>query len=432
MKGKVVLVSALMSSLIINPVYASDILGGLGEANPQVSMGATMGSLLGQSDTGRLIALDDLNISVKATNYVSCSQDDGFVYIYTMDDNSMPYVIIGKYDMGSDGFVDKFTEYMSGEYSDLDVNSVEEGIQIGDKTFDKVTYNYTVSGYTVDDTRLFTGDDQKTYMFGSKEVPELDKTVGDGFLDSIASSYAMLAGGDGDYEFHVDATRSLTEPYNGAEVQTSVETQPTTEVQTIGLSGAGNADNITVSTENTNETINETTNETTNDSPLIEFPPETNQDTQATVFDTTSAGYEGVWCPFADGFQLYLPATWNTFQVPDEAKQSGCIYQAGDIAAQTDPTASYIYVNAADVSPYGYTTMDDIKNDLVASGYNILGVTNINGIECISYTYANPNLSALMFYGPNDSNYVFAVIAYNYDKHSEMQSVLNSLSLYQG
>ena len=340
----------------------------------------------------RTIALDDIGISVDAERYASVRQDDGFVYIYTKSDESIPYVIIGSYDLDAESFPDAFTRYMADEYDDLDTNLVEEGVEINGMTFDKAVYAYDIGGYAAVDTRLFTGLNGRTYMFGTKEVPELGYTVDAGFLEEVAGSFRMLAGGDDDYEYHVDAERSLTEsfPADMPEPETP-EAEQTEAAGAQTAPGAGDG---------------------------IEFSED-------------MAPYEGVWCPFEDGFQLYLPSSWSTFIVSDDMKANGCLYQAGDEAAVTGSTAPYVEVNYLDVSPYGYTTTDSIVSDLAASGYTVDETINVNGIECVAYHMDTPDLGGLMFYGPKDKNFVFAVVAHNYASYEDtLAPVLCSLKEY--
>ena len=62
---------------------------------------------------GDVIALDDLGISVQLSSYTAVAEKDGYVYIYTGADGSIPYVIVGVYDTDAADFADQFTEYMN-------------------------------------------------------------------------------------------------------------------------------------------------------------------------------------------------------------------------------------------------------------------------------------------------------------------------------
>ena len=67
-----------------------------------------------------VIALKDLGISVTADHYTTIREDDDeLVYIYTNEDESIPYIIIGQYEFTSDDFADDFTEYMNKQCDDL-------------------------------------------------------------------------------------------------------------------------------------------------------------------------------------------------------------------------------------------------------------------------------------------------------------------------
>lgn len=433
------IIAAVCSIAMVVPAYASqstgDMVGGLGIASNSIGgqigqetakgissgigkgIGLDMAAAeeVGDESSGRLVALDNINISVVVPYYVAAEEDDGFVYFYTDINESMPYVIIGSYDLGFDGFVDEFTDYMSGEYDDLDVDSLEEGIDINGSKFDKVVYRYSVGDYQVEDTRLFTGDDNRTYMFGAKKVPELGYMIDDDYLEAIAGSYAMLAGGDSDYDYHVDSKRPLTEAYEGE------EGTDTKEEKQLPTGGSGNVNIPSPNTGKASKDETESNDIETGSSSSI-------------VFSEDKAPYSGTWCPFEDGFQLYLPTTWREFVLDDSQKAGGCLYQAGDANAISDNTKyPYIAVNYIDVSPYGYTTMDDIKNDMEMCGYIVDDIVNVNGIDCVSYRHTNPDLSGLMFYGPDNSDYVFAVVAYNFKDFQDIQgTVLTSLSEYEG
>ena len=171
---------------------------------------AETGLKIGGADkSADAIALNDLGISVEADYYTTVRQDDdGFVYIYTIEDDSIPYVIIGQYNYTSDDFPDDFTEYMNEQYDDLKETS-RDSVTIDGLDFDRVTYEYTVSGYDVNDTRLFHAMNDSTYMFGAKEVPELDYVVDYDFLEDVAGSMKPLE--DSEYNTYVDSGHDITQ-----------------------------------------------------------------------------------------------------------------------------------------------------------------------------------------------------------------------------
>ena len=56
---------------------------------------------------------------------------------------------------------------------------------------------------------FFFSENDRTYMFGTKEIESLGYYTGD-MLEQVAGSMAYLAGGDSDYANHVDSERSVT------------------------------------------------------------------------------------------------------------------------------------------------------------------------------------------------------------------------------
>lgn len=417
---KQVLAVITAATVMAVPVYAQEgglsLFDGMGKESSQITTPQAL-----YSDSGDLIALDDLGISIAADGYTAIRQDDGFVYIYTQDDGSIPYVIIGRYEMVSDDFADAFTAYMAGNYSDLRVAQEGYPLSIAGKAYTKIVYEYSVGGYTVQDTRLFSSSGNYTYMFGSKEVPSLAYYVGNGYLDQVAGSYAMLAGGDSDYENHVDSTRSV----EGGGPSVADLGGFGTDV-TFG--GAGNDGN-----ENGNTTDEPGGAESggglgtpVGDTGSVSGSNAGSSVTGTITFDESVADYNGVWVPFDDGFQLYLPSNWNTYIVSEEQQANGCLYQAGDASATT-AYAPYIAVNYG--ATEGLTTLDEIADMLAQAGYTVDGLISVNGMECVSYSMPSNDLTGLIFFYPYSRDYMFAVVAYNYSYNVDTQAaVLCSLS----
>ena len=157
-KGKkimAVLTAAGMLAGSVCPTYAT-VVGNMAGEQDTVAQPTT-----GEMQQGDIIALDDIGISIKVSGYTSIRESDGFVYIYTMADDSIPYVIIGKYDAASVNFVNEFTKYMAENYSDLQVTESIDAAEIGGRTFTKIGYTYTASGYTVRDRRLFYSENER-------------------------------------------------------------------------------------------------------------------------------------------------------------------------------------------------------------------------------------------------------------------------------
>lgn len=434
------LAAILTAVLMAVPVYAQEgglsLFDGMGKEKNQITTSQAM-----MQDTQDLVALDDLGISVVADVYTAIRQEDGFVYIYTQNDGSMPYVIIGRYEIVSEDFADAFTAYMAGSYSDLRVVQDAYPVSIAGKSFTKIVYEYTAGGYTVQDTRLFSAAGNFTYMFGAKEVPSLVYYVGDGYLDRVAGSCDMLAGGESDYEKHVDSTRSV----EGSSTSVAVLGGFGNDVI---LSGAGSDDTEDAEdaqgagdvedAEDTQDTETAPSDEPAGsggiaigtgvgDTGSVVGSGTTSKASNEIIFDESYAGYDGVWVPFDDGFKLYLPSNWNTYSVPEEMKANGCFYEAGDATAQTNATAPYIAVNYGETQ--GITTLDEIAEGLSQAGYTVDETVLVNGMECVSYGMPSQDLEGLIFFYPYSKDYMFAVVCYNYSYNVDLESaILCSLS----
>ena len=133
--------------------------------------------------------LVDWNIKVVVPEGAEALLDesDGCYYIYPDEPGYIPYVLLKPYEYASvDEFIPDFTDYMKSIHEDLEVTAEPTEKTIGDKVCKEIVYSYQVSGYAVTDRRIATVFNGMTYMFASKEVPELDETVGSMLEDVIA------------------------------------------------------------------------------------------------------------------------------------------------------------------------------------------------------------------------------------------------------
>ena len=362
-----------------------------------ISMGSTGIFAAATDAAAKEIALDDLNISVSVPGWSAVKQSDDFVYIYTMNPDSIPYVIIGQYDFNGDmgRFADMFTEYLYGSYPDLDVDELQEGLKIGNNTFTRVVYNYTISGYQAKDTRLFCPLMGKTYMFGAKEVPALKYEVGEEYLRAVAGSIMSLAGGYSDYGLHVDSGQSLDDYLAYA----TEEPAQDSSAGSLAVSGT-----VGGSSQGVASALNKT--------PKIDF-------TEA------AAGYKGSWVDFQDGFKVYLPTGWNEYVITDDMAKQGTIYLAGDSSGAADAA----YIKVAFSESMGYSTMEEIEKALSDAGYTVDRTYSINGIDCVVYGSAEENVSGIMFFHPQTTDYVFSVVGAPAETNAELiAQILSSLS----
>ena len=419
MKGKrripQILVSALLTAGMLfcssTSVQAELNFGELGSENNQIAAPAA-----GITASSEAIALDDLGISIAPGSYISIEQTDGFVYVYTQESGTIPYVIVGYYNITAEDFTDQFTQYMAQEYSDLQVTSQESMITLNDREFSGIVYSYHVGGYVVQDTRLFFAENGNTYMFGAKEIPELSYYVGS-TLEETAGSFAHLAGGDSDYTKHVDGTRSVT---SDAAASDPIEDIESTVSDVLGQGGVGkdqssggtvgNIGGVSSSVED-----GQTDTENTDSSSMGSI-----------TFSQENVSFAGTWVPFEDGFKLYLPNDWDVYELSDEQTQQGVLFAAGDTSGvQNPPRISVVWVYSD-----GAQSLEELAADLTQGGYQVDDLVSINGIPCISYRVEESDCSAIMFFHPTNKQYLFCVTGAGYAANTDMIChILTSLSL---
>ena len=419
MKGKRRIHQSLVSALLTagmlfcssTSVQAELNFGELGSENNQIAAPAA-----GITASSEAIALDDLGISIAPGSYISIEQTDGFVYVYTQESGTIPYVIVGCYNITAEDFTDQFTQYMAQEYSDLQVTSQESMITLNDREFSGIVYSYHVGGYVVQDTRLFFAENGNTYMFGAKEIPELSYYVGS-TLEETAGSFAYLAGGDSDYTKHVDGTRSVT---SDTAAQDPIEDIESTVSDVLGQGGVGkdqssggtvgNIGGVSSSVED-----GQTDTENTDSSSMGSI-----------TFSQENVSFAGTWVPFEDGFKLYLPNDWDVYELSDEQTQQGVLFAAGDTSGvQNPPRISVVWVYSD-----GAQSLEELAADLTQGGYQVDDLVSINGIPCISYRVEESDCSAIMFFHPTNKQYLFCVTGAGYAANTDMIChILTSLSL---
>ena len=419
MKGKRRIHQSLVSALLTagmlfcssTSVQAELNFGELGSENNQIAAPAA-----GITASSEAIALDDLGISIAPGSYISIEQTDGFVYVYTQKSGTIPYVIVGYYNITAEDFTNQFTQYMAQEYSDLQVTSQESMITLNDREFSGIVYSYHVGGYVVQDTRLFFAENGNTYMFGAKEIPELSYYVGS-TLEETAGSFAHLAGGDSDYTKHVDGTRSVT---SDAAASDPIEDIESTVSDVLGQGGVGkdqssggtvgNIGGVSSSVED-----GQTDTENTDSSSMGSI-----------TFSQENVSFAGTWVPFEDGFKLYLPNDWDVYELSDEQAKQGVLFAAGDTSGVQNPPGISVVWAYSD----GAQSLEELAADLTQGGYQVDDLVSINGIPCISYRVEESDCSAIMFFHPTNKQYLFCVTGAGYAANTDMIChILTSLSL---
>lgn len=245
-------------------------------------------------------------------------------------------------------------------------------------------------------------------MFGTKEIESLGYYTGD-MMEQAAGSMAYLAGGDSDYANHVDRERSVTGGSKKAVEDIQQATGDAASQQPSATDGAVSSSTVgsIAGNENTN------TEGTTSSGSI--------------VFDETKAPYSGTWVPFQDGFQLYLPSNWNTYELTQEEMNQGVLYVAGDASGAANPPAISVVWAYSD----GAETLEDIATAIWQAGYQIDDIVTINGFECVTYRLESEDCSAVMFFHPTNKDYVFCVTGTGYAQNVDIiNSALTSLSQY--
>jgi len=113
-------------------------------------------------------------------------------YIYPGEDGYLPYIRVNVYNGYPDNdeyeFLDELSEYMSGDYYDLEIlKSPHENI-INGVSYYETDYDYTLDGYHVSDRRIAKKVGSRIYLFTAKEVSELNLLIGDMLEDIIINS----------------------------------------------------------------------------------------------------------------------------------------------------------------------------------------------------------------------------------------------------
>lgn len=181
-------------------------VGGAGEQEGIVgSAGMGTGADLGffdaeasdEGDTDTCV-LDDIQLTlrIQGSYMMSESEDDPYFYwIYTWGEQGIPDMVVGAFNWNTtEGFFDQYYEYLHGKRPDLTVAEQPSTVTVGNKTLEKVVYNYGVQGYTVCDTRyIWLGPNNILYMFGKREIPEIAYTLGNSLEDIIVGANVMGA-----------------------------------------------------------------------------------------------------------------------------------------------------------------------------------------------------------------------------------------------
>ena len=160
-----------------------------------LGVGADFGELSGgaqsaeDADTAVLEDIE-LTLQIRGSYMLMDAEDEYFYYIYTWGEQGIPDIMVGAYNWDStDGFFDIFTDYLRQSRTDLTVVQEPEAVVIGGKDLQKIVYNYTIQGYTIQDTRyIWLGPNSSVYMFTKREIPDIGYTLGTTLEDIISTA----------------------------------------------------------------------------------------------------------------------------------------------------------------------------------------------------------------------------------------------------
>ena len=147
---------------------------------------------------------------------------------------------------------------------------------------------------------------------------------------------------------------------------------------------------------------------------------------EAIAFVEDEAGYDGVWVPFEDGFKLYLPSAWRSYDLTDEQAAAGLFYRAGNGDGAAD---GGVAMGVA----VGYMSVCDIDGiDGLAAyfgGTGLAGVRRVqlNGIPAVLFASAADGFSGAAFIHPTLPEY--ALLVYVTPIGEAADGILMSVSL---
>ena len=136
-----------------------------------------------------------ISIASPAESETVLNTEEGNYYIYTLYSGSIPYVMVKPvwgYDSEEEFVYERFLDSMAESFEDMTVLTSLEPVSIRGVDCYEIDLTYTVQGYTILDRRIFRTVGDITYMFASKEVGELDQTVGM-VLEDVISESVFLA-----------------------------------------------------------------------------------------------------------------------------------------------------------------------------------------------------------------------------------------------
>ena len=111
--------------------------------------------------------------------------------------------------------------------------------------------------------------------------------------------------------------------------------------------------------------------------------------------------YEGVWVPFEDGFEFYLPADWVSYEVDEEMLLSGIAYIAGPEDGSMLATVGWMALEQD-------MTIEEAQA-VLAVNYPDAAIVEVNGVGLIGYLdAANDTMNCVALDNTEPGAYIFS------------------------
>lgn len=131
---------------------------------------------------------------------------------------------------------------------------------------------------------------------------------------------------------------------------------------------------------------------------------------EAIGFDEAGAGYAGIWVPFEDGFRLYLPEGWRSYDLTEAQRAAGLFYRAG---TPEDAADSEVPLGVAvGYMPFGDAADPDaLAAYFTGAGFERVSRQDVNGIPAVAFERPGDGFRGLAFAHPLVGGYAMLVYA---------------------
>ena len=126
-------------------------------------------------------------------------------------------------------------------------------------------------------------------------------------------------------------------------------------------------------------------------------------------FSAQDAPYEGIWVPFEDGFRLYVPSVWHTFEITPEQAEAGLFYHAGNDGEDENVGDTAMGVAVSYFSAGQLETIDDLARDLENAGFADVERLDLNGLAAAGFRRPGDGYRGVAFFHPTLPEYILQV-----------------------